>query len=367
MLRFYVMSGRIKFKRIALFLLLTFLLSWGFDGCLLYFRDSDPFQSLGMNPWGMLVPAFVALILQMFLFRDSPIFFKSYKEKPRYIFYAFMVLTLIYAILVLLAASFPDLKQLFQGISAILFTLWTLWVFYVYGKSDRASLERAGLYFRNRAKCPPFIIGIVLFFLLQAALNLIFPTGEFVGQLEGIYRLPIPSALYIPSLIILFVLVTVIGIPLSGLAVVFGEEYGWRAFLLSELRKLGKLKAVLGVGLVWGIWHIPVILRGLHTYPASLAGILLGVAFFLLWGIIQGYAMLKTGNIWLVAFMHGTVNSVYQFSLTYIVRPDHPVFSFGLGLFGLLILAIIVYFVLRDKLWRESVSQGIREDNGNVP
>jgi membrane protease YdiL (CAAX protease family) len=349
------MFGKSKFKRISIFLILTFLLSWGFDGLILYFSDSDPFCSLGMNPWGMLIPAFVALILQMFFFKESPIYFKTYKEKPRFIFYAFMVLTLTYAFLVLFAISFLELRHIFQGIAAILFTLWTLFVFFIYGQSDKASLKKAGLYLKNINLCPRFIFGIILFFLLQVVLNLIFSMGEFVGQIDRIYNLPIPSFLYFPTLIIFFVCVTVIGIPLSGLAVVFGEEYGWRGFFLSELVNLGKFKAVFWVGLVWGIWHIPIILRGLHTYPGSLVGITLAIIFFLLWGIIQGYAILKTGNIWLVAFMHGTVNSVYQFSLTYLVRPENKIFSFGLGIYGLMVLAVIVYFVLRDKIWKESV------------
>lgn len=61
----------------------------------------------------------------------------------------------------------------------------------------------------------------------------------------------------------------VTGVPLSGLAVVFGEEYGWRGFLQDELVKLGKRHGVLLVGLIWGLWHLPVILSGIHTYPPT--------------------------------------------------------------------------------------------------
>jgi len=38
----------------------------------------------------------------------------------------------------------------------------------------------------------------------------------------------------------------------------FGEEYGWRGYLLPTLTpSLGKVKATLAVGAVWGLWHIP--------------------------------------------------------------------------------------------------------------
>jgi len=149
----------------------------------------------------------------------------------------------------------------------------------------------------------------------------------------------------------------VTGIPLSGLAVVFGEEYGWRGFLQDELVKLGKRRGVLAVGLVWGLWHFPVILSGVHTYPPTILGLGLGLVFFVLWGFVQSYAVLKARSIWVAAFLHGLVNSVYAFMLEYVVRPDDKVLSFGLGVYGLACLAVVVLFVLRDSMWGTGSSE----------
>ncbi len=45
---------------------------------------------------------------------------------------------------------------------------------------------------------------------------------------------------------------------IAGLPIFLGEEYGWRGYLLPKLTdQHGKIKAVLLVGLVWGLWHIP--------------------------------------------------------------------------------------------------------------
>ncbi|WP_236887285.1 CPBP family intramembrane glutamic endopeptidase [Clostridium botulinum] len=37
-----------------------------------------------------------------------------------------------------------------------------------------------------------------------------------------------------------------------------GEEYSWRYFLEHAFQeRLGKIKGIIAVGLIWGIWHLP--------------------------------------------------------------------------------------------------------------
>ncbi len=69
--------------RVGWFVLLTFGLSWGFDLLLSRASGYEAYEALGMTPWGMLVPAFVALILNLFAFKDSPIYFRACVRKPR--------------------------------------------------------------------------------------------------------------------------------------------------------------------------------------------------------------------------------------------------------------------------------------------
>jgi len=40
----------------------------------------------------------------------------------------------------------------------------------------------------------------------------------------------------------------------------FGEEFGWRGYLLPKLMPVGKWKAYTLVGIIWGLWHAPLIL-----------------------------------------------------------------------------------------------------------
>lgn len=46
----------------------------------------------------------------------------------------------------------------------------------------------------------------------------------------------------------------------------FGEELGWRGFLLKAFKEMNFLKASVVIGFIWGIWHAPLILMG-HNYP----------------------------------------------------------------------------------------------------
>jgi len=346
----------IRIGRVAAFLLPTFALSWGFDLLIAVTIGHEAYLELGVSPLGMFFPAFVALILRLFVFKDSPIHFRRYQGKPRWILYGFLLLTMVYGIVTLIGVLVQGQSSVFQGVGNLLTTLWTLLVFFVAGQSSKEELEQAGLQLGDTDRGVKLVLGVVAFFALQAGLNLLLGLGQFQGQVERVYGIAVPEGLYPLALIVAFGL-AVTGVPLSGLAVMFGEEYGWRGFLQDELVKLGKRRGVLVVGLVWGLWHFPVILSGVHTYPSTSLGLGLGLVFFVLWGFVQSYAVMKTRSIWVAAFLHGVVNSVYAFMLGYVVHPDDNVLSFGLGIYGLACLAVVVLFVLRDSIWGTGSSE----------
>lgn len=74
---------------------------------------------------------------------------------------------------------------------------------------------------------------------------------------------------------------------------------------------------------------------------------------FLLVGFIFGSAMIKAENIWVVVFIHGVMNSIFAFVMQYLLRPDDKIYSFGLGIYGLAILAVIVMVTWHDPVWDE--------------
>lgn len=350
----------LRIGRVAAFLSLTFALSWGFDLLIALTIGHRAYLGLGLAPLGMLFPAFVALILRLFVFEDSPVHYRRYHGKPRWILYGFLLLTVVYGGLICVGAFFiQGQSTLFQGVGNLLITLWTLLVFFVAGQSSKEELEQAGLQLGNADRGVKFVLGVVAFFALQAALNLLLGLGPFRGQVERVYGIAVPENLYTLALVMALGL-AVTGVPLGGLAVVFGEEYGWRGFLQDELARLGHRRGAAWVGativgVIWGVWHVPVILSGVHTYPPTILGLGLGLAFFILWGFVQSYAVIKSRGIWVAAFLHGVVNSVYAFMLDYVVRPDDMVLSFGLGVYGLACLAVVVLCVAGDAVWESGL------------
>jgi membrane protease YdiL (CAAX protease family) len=137
-----------------------------------------------------------------------------------------------------------------------------------------------------------------------------------------------------------------------GIVFAFGEKYGWRGYLQSEMFKLGRVRGVLLMGVIWGVWHWPIILMG-HVYPGHP---LLGAALFLFYatclGIVLSYAVLKSGSVLLAAFLHALNNTVLQVILIMGFTPFDNVFSFGTGIYGIAMLIIIAILFLLDPVWR---------------
>jgi len=140
--------------------------------------------------------------------------------------------------------------------------------------------------------------------------------------------------------------------PFLAIVIAFGEEFGWRGYLQSELLKLGRVRGVLLVGVIWGIWHWPLILMG-FSYPGyTLLGLLLTVLFLMGLAVFLGYAVLKTGSVLLAAYLHALNDQTTAFLVFLGFTPFNPVFSFGIGIYAIATLAVFTLLILRDPIWR---------------
>jgi len=96
-----------------------------------------------------------------------------------------------------------------------------------------------------------------------------------------------------------------------------GEEFGWRGFALPRLQaRHNALVSSLIVGLVWGIWHIPLFLtKGTVQYAwrmeAGLIAPILGYTLFCIaWSVQYTWVFNNTkGSVLLAAVVHGAGNA----------------------------------------------------------
>jgi len=124
----------------------------------------------------------------------------------------------------------------------------------------------------------------------------------------------------------------------------FGEELGWRSLLQGELSDLGFWRSSALIGVIWGIWHAPLVIQG-HNYPQHpLLGVAMMTVFTLLLSPIFGYVRLKAKSVFAAAIIHGSLNAVAGLPLMVLVGGND--LSVGItGLAGFVVLAIINLFI----------------------
>jgi uncharacterized protein len=89
-----------------------------------------------------------------------------------------------------------------------------------------------------------------------------------------------------------------------------GEEIGWRGYLLPKLMPLGTVPALIASGLIWALWHAPVILLG-YNYGATPGWLALACmsAMCIVVGSVLAWTRLRSGSVWPAALGHGAFNS----------------------------------------------------------
>src|SRR5919202_970234 len=117
-----------------------------------------------------------------------------------------------------------------------------------------------------------------------------------------------PMAMFV----IMLVLATIVWVfPQSVFAA--GEEIGWRGYMLTRLIDAGVPRPVLVSGLIWGLWHIPLVLAGVYvagSSPVVSAPLLMVGATST--GFVIARMRLETGSIWPAIALHGAWNSTIQ-------------------------------------------------------
>lgn len=229
------------------------------------------------------------------------------QRMPRAFYVTVVLLTAIMAVLSLVSLFSPLEPMETAGGSV---SVWTLviqlvliagsilaWIMLL--ASGRERRENGGLRWKNTGAS---ILCIVVFIVIYMARTTV--SYGLSGQLSDFLTVLAQPYTWInlAALILNFFLVFI---------AFFGEEYGWRYYMQPYLqRKFGLRGGVIVLGVVWGLWHLPV---DFFYYTTPDMGLIMAVsqqATCIFLGIFLAWAYMKTGNIWVPVAIHFLNNNL---------------------------------------------------------
>lgn len=158
-------------------------------------------------------------------------------------------------------------------------------------------------------------MGAVLYFLMVPdALDTSFSYIYNALGAEGVRQMEI-SGLSVWQYVITSCVASLTYAPWLNMLFAIGEEAGWRGVLYPTLKsRWGALKGRVVGGIIWGVWHWPIMLLAGYEYGTSywgapVTGPLLFCLIAVSMGILLDFFYEKTNCIWVPALCHGAINA----------------------------------------------------------
>ncbi|MEM9986119.1 MAG: CPBP family intramembrane glutamic endopeptidase, partial [Bacteroidota bacterium] len=279
-------------KKIALYLLFSYGLSWGLAGLVGWtnLSEGEGFGGILMKYAYMWGPAIAVLLIQGLVYRQS---LRPYGWQFERIRWRWMLLNALLPIAVLIATLF------------FVFLLGNIGKVEGFGYLD---LTREGMADRSE--------------------QMIIEAGQNPDELGASF-----TELKLPVGLLLFLMIFggLIGGVTINLIAAFGEELGWRGLLLVETRALGYVKSSLIVGTVWGLWHAPLVYLGLNYPGYPWEGIGMMVLLCIALSFLMNFLAIRAGTIAAPSGFHGIFNGLAGISLV-LVHDANPLLGSSAGL-----------------------------------
>lgn len=195
------------------------------------------------------------------------------------------------------------------------------------------------------------LLGVPCLFLAIYALTCAFGLGAW-GAEPSVFVKSLPDILSgrkIPSALIFYVTIgffTVIVVPFINLIGTFGEEFGWTGYLLTSLLPLGRWRAVAIYGVIWGLWHAPIIVGGFNYPGHPVAGVIAMCSSTTALGLIQCSLLLRFRSVLLTSFFHGAIDAEAQGIWHLLVTGVATLWGGAVGLVGILIFGGFGFWLL---------------------
>jgi membrane protease YdiL (CAAX protease family) len=154
----------------------------------------------------------------------------------------------------------------------------------------------------------PIVIGLVAYGIAWAT-----GLAQFDPQPVGLVASFVgDTASPVTIFVVMLALTATIGTIFGALSAA-GEEIGWRGYMLLRLIDAGVPRPVLVSGLIWALWHIPLVLAGVYVAGSSpvISAVLL-IVTVTSFGFVIARMRLETGSIWPAIALHAAWNSIIQ-------------------------------------------------------
>jgi len=188
----------------------------------------------------------------------------------------------------------------------------------------------------------------VLIYLLSWLVGTARPDWSLSAYLAQLQSARLPELLKSPKVLLsLLFAVSVTFAPVLNPLATFGEEFGWTGYLLPGLLPLGKWSATIIYGLIWGLWHAPIVAKG-YNYPGHpFAGVVMMCFFTIALALIQASLRIRYGSVLLTTWLHACVNAQGRGILPVVFSVANPLYGGFTGFIGLFTVGLIGVFLLR--------------------
>ena len=140
--------------------------------------------------------------------------------------------------------------------------------------------------------------------------------------------------------------------PVLNFVTCFGEEWGWRGYLLPKISKyFSTVPTLLITGIIWGLWHAPMTIIG-HNYGLDywgfpFTGIAMMCVFCIVLGVFLSFVTLKTGSCIPAILAHGAINGIAAIGIYFTFDGGNPFIGPApTGIIGLIPFMIVAVFMV---------------------
>ncbi|WP_311243036.1 CPBP family intramembrane glutamic endopeptidase [Microbacterium sp. WCS2018Hpa-23] len=199
---------------------------------------------------------------------------------------------------------------------------------------------------------PPLLVGLAI--LLAAALGFVRLDPTFAGFSAELAKM-LPEGTPMPP-VELLVISQIAMIPLGALinsVLAFGEELGWRGWLVPALRPLGTWPTLIISGAIWGLWHSPVILLGYNFGRTDITGVLFMIGGCIAWGVLLGWLRLRSASIWPAVLAHGSLNAAAGLVILFAASQPDLALAGPLGIAAWIVAAVVIAVLVLTGQFRE--------------